>query len=393
MFTHQFNYRLITAILFFPLLVLLCSGCWDRRELDSISFVAGIGCDKGTEDDFVRVTAQIIDVSAVTAPDQGGGAMGNPFWNITSESQTVFAATRELSDTCPRRLFYSHNQLLVFSEELAKDGIRDYLDFFIRDVEPRTTEWMVVTPGKASELLSVKTRLQRVTALNLSQLIKDRDATSHTIGINLHQFAERTLSPTTAPIASWVDIVGDADSGKRLMVSGTAVFDKQLKLAGKLEAIETRGMMWILGEVEGGILVVESPGCIDGKKASLEILDASSKIEPRIENGKVKITVKIKESSSLGEDTCVEDPLNPEIWAELQKRNSQAIYAEAMLAVNKARKLNADVFGFGDAVYKKYPDEWKTLESQWKEIFPELEVDVAVESEVIRTGMILKPVG
>jgi len=178
------------------------------------------------------------------------------------------------------------------------------------------------------------------------------------------------------------------------MISGTAVFDKDLKLTGKLDSIETRGSaVDIRGKWKAGLLVIDSPGCNNGKKASMEILNASSKIEPRIEDGKVKITVKIKESSSLGEDTCVEDPLNPEIWAELQQRNSQVIYEEAMLAVNKARKLNADVFGFGDAVYKKYPDEWKALEPQWKEIFPELEVNVTVDSKVIRTGMILKPVG
>jgi len=82
--------------------------------------------------------------------------MGKYFWNITGEAQTIFAATRSLSDTSPRRLFYSHNQVLVFSEELARKGIQDYIDVFIRDVEARTTEWMVVTPGKASDFLSVK---------------------------------------------------------------------------------------------------------------------------------------------------------------------------------------------------------------------------------------------
>ena len=63
-----------------------------------------------------------------------------------------------------------------------------------------------------------------------------------------------------------------------------------------------------------------------------------------------------------------------------------------MAALNKAQELNADVFGFGEALHRKYPKQWKELEKDWDEIFPELEVEIVVETQVSRSGISIKPI-
>lgn len=48
------------------------------------------------------------------------------------------------------------------------------------------------------------------------------------------------------------------------------------------------------------------------------------------------------------------------------------------LLLKKAKDLKADVFGFGEVLHKKYPQEWKELKDTWRDIFPAIEVTVDV---------------
>lgn len=62
-----------------------------------------------------------------------------------------------------------------------------------------------------------------------------------------------------------------------------------------------------------------------------------------------------------------------------------------MSALKKAKELNSDIFGFGEAVHENYPNEWKHIENNWDEIFKKLDVEVMVDSNLQRTGRITKP--
>lgn len=56
------------------------------------------------------------------------------------------------------------------------------------------------------------------------------------------------------------------------------------------------------------------------------------------------------------------------------------------------KKLKADIFHFGSKVHRQYPKFWKTAESDWENIFPNLNVEVNVDSSVKRPGIISKPI-
>lgn len=54
--------------------------------------------------------------------------------------------------------------------------------------------------------------------------------------------------------------------------------------------------------------------------------------------------------------------------------------------------MNADVFGFGEAVRRKYPREWPQYEKMWEELFPVfLDVRLEVDAKIRRTGLITDP--
>ena len=54
--------------------------------------------------------------------------------------------------------------------------------------------------------------------------------------------------------------------------------------------------------------------------------------------------------------------------------------------------LSAAVFGFGEAVHRKYKKEWKELEPTWDDIYPTIEVSVKVKTSLNEIGDINKAI-
>ena len=160
-------------------------------------------------------------------------------------------------------------------------------------------------------------------------------------------------------------------------------------MAGELDNIETRGLLWVLGEVKSGIIEVDCPD--SQGKIGLEIIRAGSKTTPEIKGDSILIKVKVNETGNIGEQTCAANLMEPSMIAALNEGKAEAIRGEIMAALKKARELNADIFCFGEAVHKKYPKLWKELENRWDEIFPDLEVEIDVETRLQEAGRIIRP--
>ncbi|MDD4402436.1 MAG: Ger(x)C family spore germination protein [Desulfitobacteriaceae bacterium] len=386
----QFKHRYkIAALLVLILQLLFATGCWDLLELNKRAIVVGLGFDSSPNEDKILISVQIIDPSNIKTPQTAGGGDGQPYWIATNESTTVFEGMRAMTHVSSRKLFFPHNQIIIFGEDLAKKGIKDYLDLLMRDYEFRETNWIIVSEGKAQDILDTKTRVNNISAFFIRDLITERKFSSQAMAINIKDLARKITSKSTAPIASYIYLENTGQE-KRLNLSRTAVFDNNMNMVGTLNNYESRGLLWVLGEVKSGIIVVESP---NGKgNYSLEILKVKSKIIPEFKDGKPTITVRVKESSNLGETSCLEDLTKPEVWELMESLQNEAIHQEISITLDKAQELKADIFGFGEAFHKKYPRRWKEMEPNWQEIFSSLEVNIIVESKVKNPGVIIKKV-
>jgi spore germination protein KC len=170
-------------------------------------------------------------------------------------------------------------------------------------------------------------------------------------------------------------------------ISGTAVF-KGDKLVGKLDKAEGRGLLWVLGKVKSGIIIVKGP---QNDKLSLEIIRASGKITPELKNNTITMNITVNEEGNIGEETGPENLSKlPEIKA-LEEKKTEVIRNEIMASIKKAQELNADIFGFGDAVHQKYPKQWKSMEDKWDELFPNIQVTVKIEAKIRLMGRINRP--
>jgi spore germination protein KC len=362
------------------------TGCWGLYELNTLAIVQGVGLDKGQ--DQTDVTVQISKPTGSNqSKKEGGNDTTQAYWNLTNKGDTFSSALRQFSNDSIRRLYFPHNKVVIFGRSLAKDGVQPYVDFFIREHENRLTVKVLVAKHKARAILGVQPRLENMTASDISDLLRNQSTTAKSAQVNLKQFASALMSETAAPVVPIVDISGEEEKEK-LVISGLAVF-KKAKLVGELNMAEARGLSWAMGKVKGGILEVTVP---DGKgKASFRILRSKSKMIPKLQDNTVRFLIKIKEEDILHSQSSPKNLALLPVSKALGKVKEDAIRNEVMSALKKAKKLNADIFGFGEIVHKKFPKQWKKMEGKWDELFPKLEVEVQVESAMRRTGTISKP--
>jgi spore germination protein KC len=213
--------------------------------------------------------------------------------------------------------------------------------------------------------------------------------TSMGVEVRLHDFLKMMSSEGRDTYASRIELMGGEK--KQTILTGAAVFRKD-RFVGWLDKSETRGLLWVLGKVKSGIIVVPSP-LEKEKKVSLEIIRARSKITPIIkEDGQPSITVEIQEEGNLAEQMSVDDLTKPEAWNSLEEYQVTAIENEVKKALRIAQtKLRADIFGFGEAVHREYPQVWQELKDEWPQMYPLLEVEVIVNVKLRRTGISTKP--
>lgn len=371
-------------------MALSLTSCRSARELNQIAIVMGIGVDKGKMPNEVETTVQVAKVSSSRGSAKNssnkGGEIG--YLNLKESGQSISEAVKSINRRLNRQLLFSHNQVVVFGEGAASDGIEKYIDFFLRHRETRLLVWILVSKQPPSEILEMEPIIEGTSATNIGELVKNEEEVSQVPAVNLKDFANRLVSKTTAPIAPIIE-QSSKDGKKLAYLSETAVFKKD-KMIGTLNKKETRGLLWCINKVQNGIVVVNTE---NGKEnVNISVTHAVSKITPKMEGDEPHIKIDIKEEGDLQEQTSSEDMSNPKAFGKLEIEESDVIKREVLAALKKSRELNADIFGFGDIIYKHYPKKWNKLEGEWDKVFKNIHVDINVDARLRRTGRITKPI-
>ncbi|MBD0381055.1 Ger(x)C family spore germination protein [Paenibacillus sedimenti] len=384
-------------------LVLPLTGCWNRRELKELAFVAAMGIDKTPKVNEYKVSFQIINPGSV-ALGATGGAGGQPDSPITVYSGTgksLFEAIRKTSQKVPRQLFFSHMQVLIIGEPLAKEGIQDLFDFFERSHEIRLTTMVLIARGSEAEpLVKMLTPLEKIPANAIAGKIK---MTSKIWSENIKVEMDDVIRPLVSqgePMISGVNVIGDQEVGKKTLnvqqsdlstkvnISGIAIF-KNGKLKGWLDGDEGRGALWIRNKMKSTVIDLD---CKDKKDAvGIEIIRSHTNVEVEIQNGKPVFHIHIRETGNLSEIKCSLDLTKVEEITNLEKQLAAETKKEVLEAVKAAQNEESDIFGFGEAVNRANAKAWNKMKKEWGKTFAESKVDVEVDAFIRRSGMRIKP--
>ncbi|MCZ8523517.1 MULTISPECIES: Ger(x)C family spore germination protein [Paenibacillus] len=386
-------FQLILRAVLCLLLLLALSGCWNRRELNDIAIAVGLAIDWDESGQYL-VTAQIVDPGEV-APRKGGGT-GTTVSTYEAKNKSVAEALRKMTTVLPRKIYLSHLQILVLGETLAKDGIAESLEYLSRNHEVRSDFFVVLSKNaKAGEILNYLTPLEKIPSQKLRKSLETSEkiwAPTHTV--QLDELITDMVEPGHSAVLTGVMIEGDKSKGKSkeglstitpgslLQYANLAVLRKD-RLAGWLNEPESKGFNYIKGNVQNTVGTI---GCGGKGHVSVELFNSESKVKAVEENGSPVIEVHLFTESNVTEVHCDIDLGKQESVLLLEQEAAKRTKDIMEASVKKAKKLKADIFGFGETIHQANPKLWAGLKEDWEAQFAKLPVRIEVEAKIRRTG-------
>ncbi|WP_199883970.1 Ger(x)C family spore germination protein [Anaerosinus massiliensis] len=389
--------KTITLLTVVLLSTTLLTGCWNRRELNELGIVVAAAIEKDTESDQYILTAEIVRPAALSKDSGGSSMTKNANELVTAQGATLFEAIRNMSKKFDRQPFFSHTKVLVIDEQVAREGITPVLHVWLNSEEIRPVLWFVISKGvPARRILSELHGIEGIQANYLASIIRDHDLNSETTAVNLLDVNAALGSDTINPIAGVMELseappssVIETNTGNGIKLLGTAVFKKD-KLVGYLNGKESRGLNWIIGKVQSGVIQVPSS---KGGLVAIEIKNAEKQIRAEIKDGKYIFNIEVQEEGNIIEKQQRLDLNQLPYLNELNQQQQYVIEEEISQTIDKVQKeYGSDIFGFGKALYDAYPDEWEKVKNDWPTIFPSVEYTVKVDTKIRRLGLMQKPI-
>ncbi|KEO82019.1 Ger(x)C family spore germination protein [Tumebacillus flagellatus] len=324
------------------------TGCYDRVELEGMAFVVGMGLDKGP-DNTVDVTVRIA-VPSEMAGGSGGGSSGGGVQlgasrPLTVRANTIAGALTLLNATVERRISLLHLTTIFIGEDVAKEGMLNFIGPLVRMRDFRRTVSYFVVPGEARELFQVNQPVLEKSPSRFNESISEIGRnTGLTVTNKLHEFLIVTEGANEDPVAPVLAInkkvqqqaeenksagggqgggmgsEGKQKGNRQEMMSdsgvsfkpgkivrmggnsiefvGTAIFKKD-KLVTYLDGIETRMLLMIRGDLQRTQMDFPDPQ-EQGKYEALEIKHARSpQMNLDLESDPIRIEIKQKLEGDL----------------------------------------------------------------------------------------------
>jgi len=383
------------------LLVILCvmlplSGCWDAEELNQRAVVSGIGIDRGPGNNNYVVSLQVIIADEISGKIGRGGT---PTTVYSAEGRSIIEAIRKASIQVPRLMSTAHVRIVVISEELAREGISDILDFLDRDSDIRLTAKVFVAKKgiRALDVIAGLSPMGKITAYTLAQ---KAEISSREFGANypveVDDLIRDVLVPNSGPVINGVDIEGSVEEVRKksnlgatdnlglLVMSNLAVF-KGDQMKGWLNEQESKGVVWLRNLLQNTSIVI-TPG--DQGVITLDVHRGKTSIQAILKDREDPVfIVKVMSQLSVREMDGTVDLRDPAALNEMEKDVNEEIVKNIKAAVQKAQSLNSDIICFGRTLELQHPKVWKQLKSQWSEIFPKVAVEYQVDSIIRNSQM------
>jgi spore germination protein KC len=218
------------AVLVLLSMTLLLCGCYDGNEPNDIAYITAMGFDKAENDNY-NITIQFAKPTQISGgtSEQGGKGGSEILENIMVEAPTIYAAINISNHIVSKKFSLAHTKLFVFSEELAREGLKDFTQTMARSEEVRPNVYMAVSQTSANEYLKSNAPVIEVNPAKYYQLVFEENEYNAVPLSALESFYFYQTSPekdNVLPIAgvfkSEKEIKGESSGGSQGSSGGSS---------------------------------------------------------------------------------------------------------------------------------------------------------------------------
>lgn len=325
-------------LLILLLIPLFLSGCYDYNELDDLAIISGVGIDY-QNDEYV-VTFEILS----TKKQGDSSSASSSTYNVTGRGKTVteaFANNGCFSDKVP---YYDHIEVVVISEEIAKNHLKDISEYLTRSSKFRNEFYLALTTENTAEEIIRATSTEKPIASTfiVDMLENSNDSNSAGYYAPFTKTLRNILTDGEDAIASVFKL-----EDKNIVLSGMGVFkDFELKY---IFNTDEASIINLLNNFKSKTVFFES-SCGQDKKTVVSIYEAKISIEPT--DKEVKISGKL--NGRINEDNCNYNLKEEKAYEELEKIFEKIIEDKMNGVLKKLQLASSNALYIGKSYYNKY---------------------------------------
>jgi len=379
--------KTVPLLLALSLCTFWLAGCWDQTEVNDLAIITAAGLDL-TEDHQLELSIKINVTSSSGAQQMGGssdpsGGGGGLSVVRSVKGKNVADAASKFQQVMPRKVFWGQDEVFIFGERLAKEGLSEPMNFLLRHPGPRERANLFVSKGSAKAVLELDPPVERSVADALRSMAKSQTG----LNITMKELAQMMTGKANAAVIPLVEIKHTQKPQDSFpFIHGTAIL-KNGKMIGRMNAATTRGILWLRNEINRATVTV-SPKNTEGT-VSVQLLRGQTKLVPHIQGDDWAITARIDAQDDIIENTTDLDLTNPQHIEALKTELQADINRRVRTALAQAqKKMKVDIFQFADAFYRRYPKEWNRNKGRWDEIYPKVEVRLQTNVKIGKSGLI-----
>ncbi|MBR3161515.1 MAG: Ger(x)C family spore germination protein [Bacilli bacterium] len=314
-------------------LLFILNGCYDNQELNNLAIITAMNISKNN--DKYNITIQVINPKNRQDETSSNDAK---YLTYEATGEKISTTINKINKKTPKKLYESQMQILLIDKLIAKENIKEIIDYFIRNNDTRSEFYVLINKNNTLNPLKITSSNNIVKTLK-----KNHKYISTVTPITLNDLITDYQNKNKEITLPTIDI-----NKKDIIISNIAIFKKN-KLIGYLNDEESLTYNFIVNKINNTIVTTNY------KKENYIITEITkSKTKIKIKpNKKIKIIIKgnalIKEKNNKIE---TDDKYNKE---KLEKIINKKLEKKITKNFNKINKeYNTDIYGFKDLLYKYY---------------------------------------
>lgn len=374
------------------LVISLCfilTGCGNYAELDKLAIVTGVAIDKDGDD------YEISYLVANSPKGQTSSKEGEAKTTVYSGTgETIPDAAMIIEQKSPKKIYLGHVNVVIISEEIAKDGFFKVADWLFRNPETRKQFYLLLAKDeKAKNIIKIISPLESFPSQSIATLLEsNRDSISASTTTTYNNFVGYVLEQGADPIVPTITIKGDVKEGSDqsnietteptayLALGPLAIF-KEDKLVGYVKAKESE----LINLIQNKIKEIKYTLNYNDDDITIDSYNLKTKLSLKDEwhvNLNITGTGNIY---NINSDIDISDPKEIE---KIEKKWNKSLQKSLKKLIKKMQnKYKSDIFGFGNKIYSTYPQKWNQVKDEWNDkYFKQVKVTINSNLKIPDTG-------
>ena len=358
--------NLLIFILFF------LTGCYDAVSLEKYYYAIALGIDTSTSSKLKL----IVQVAGSNSSNETNTSQSTNTEIFSVDCDSINLGLNIINNYLSKKINLSHCSAIIFSEEISKRGVQDYINSLANNPEIRPDCHILISNSNALDILeNVSKSGEQFSSRYYDFVINSVEFTGYASQSEFGQFFYAINTPSETPIANFINF------DKNVVQSvGIAIFRND-KFEQHLDSLNSLAHLIISNKLKETIISIPNP--LDStSEIDISLTLGNSKPENNIKiinkkpfiNTEITLTGKIINMPYFIDDenlTLIENSLNQYLKDVIENYYYTII-----------KKYNLDLANFSDILSSKYSTK-RTFDSlNWDQIYKDSFYKVSINSKL-----------